>query len=211
MSSSSTPLPSMDRSISKRASIRRTISNAIGDSAISFFPAALPTRRLENRVRVPPREIQPVVPIVGARLLDAGISCQMPMWMLAPAIARVAKYSCGRPCSAKGPVVAQINPASSGVGFPSTSTRARSLVPAAAVAVDSQQAPTRSLTRSPPRALPVPAYAARRLSRPRRTLSFIRRNPRNQTEKGGRPNAGPPPYRSLSAAAGSVNCETAAP
>jgi hypothetical protein len=46
-----------------------------------------PTCRLQDEPRTSSGLIELVVPVIGVRLEDAGISCQMALRMLAPAIA----------------------------------------------------------------------------------------------------------------------------
>jgi hypothetical protein len=62
-------------------------------------------------------------------LQDADVSRQMCLGMLTPSIARVVKHRRRRVGSAKGSVVAQVNPASPSVGFPLGQNRNRRIVP----------------------------------------------------------------------------------
>src|SRR6202161_2098319 len=115
-------LPLIDRSMADRASRRRTPSIEIGESGISFFPAAL--RRAFSSIsamakngrractqhaasRIGPglavRQIQLVVTVIGVRLEDACVSRQMGLRMLAPAVARVMEDRGGRPGAAGRP------------------------------------------------------------------------------------------------------------
>ena len=80
-------------------------------------PRMDPTRRLPDRARLSARQIELVVAVIGVGLQDAGISRQMRLRMLAPAIARVVEHRRGRPDAAERLVVANINPAPPGIGF----------------------------------------------------------------------------------------------
>ena len=116
--------------------MRRTTSIAIGESGISFLPAALRrafssrsamakngrracTQHAASRIGpgFRPAQVELVVAVIGVGLQDAGISGQMRLRMLALAIARVIEHRRRRPRAAKRPVVAHIDPASPGVGF----------------------------------------------------------------------------------------------
>ena len=76
-----------------------------------------PARRLPDRAGLAVRQIELVVAVIGVRLQDAGISRQMRLRMLAPAIARVVEHRRGRPGAAEGLVVSNINPAPPGIGL----------------------------------------------------------------------------------------------
>ncbi len=72
-----------------------------------------PTRRFPDRSRVAFRQIELIVPVIGVGLQDAGISRQMRLGMLAPAVAGVVEHRRRRPGAAKrpsdGPVDADAN------------------------------------------------------------------------------------------------------
>ena len=76
-----------------------------------------PTRRFQDWSRLSVRQIKLAVSVIGVRLQDAGVFRQMQLRMFALAIARVVKYGGWRPRSAKGPIVANVDPASPGVGL----------------------------------------------------------------------------------------------
>ncbi len=57
-------------------------------------PRMYPARRLPDRAGLAVRQIEPVVAVIGVRPQDAGISCQMRLRILAPAIAPVVEYRC---------------------------------------------------------------------------------------------------------------------
>ncbi|MGY4408198.1 hypothetical protein ACVIYL_009001 [Bradyrhizobium sp. USDA 3315] len=76
-----------------------------------------PTRRLPDRSGLAPRQIELVVAIIGVGLQDAGIPGQMPLGMLAPAVAGVVEHRRRRPRTSKRPVVPDVDPAPSRISL----------------------------------------------------------------------------------------------
>src|ERR1700738_5416523 len=70
--------------------------------------------RFSVHTGISPSQIELVIPVIGIRLQDTGISGQMGLGMFALAVARVVEHRRRRPRSTKGPVVPHINPGARG-------------------------------------------------------------------------------------------------
>src|SRR5262245_5781951 len=77
-----------------------------------------PARGFPDWSRIAPSQIELVMPVIGVSLQDASISRQMPLGMLALAIAGVVEHRRRRARSTKRPIISHVNPASPRVGLP---------------------------------------------------------------------------------------------
>ena len=80
-------------------------------------PRMRPARRLPDRAGLAVRKIELVVAVVGVRLQNADISCEMRQRMLAARVARVVEDRGRLPGAAERPIVADIDPEPAGVSL----------------------------------------------------------------------------------------------
>ena len=142
------PLPLIARSMSNKTSMRRTTFDRDRRERDRFLARSLPPGVLlqigHGEERAPgvdpaPRfqdrdrdfgsgKVELAITIEGVGLEETGISGQMALRMLALAVARVIKHRRRRRCSAKRPVVANIDPASPRIGLALGQNRDRRVI-----------------------------------------------------------------------------------